>query len=793
VSDLSIPDVTGLNSLDAAQAYAAVGLYLLPVPLREKHPGLIVGKGWPEKSSCDPNQINKWFGCEPLNIALHAGRSGAVIADIDHPENVPDVLRAEILNARPPALQTRDVADNGLVRGHYLFAQPEGRRIGNSTGELGVEWGEVRGTNGVIIVPPSIHKYIDGGDPKEPDLPGFYKWLRTGPLPTLGPSIADLLQDSDEEGGEASDEEVRKFLSIHTASANGDHYLKGLISSYQTSIDKGAGHHDTAFKVACWAYREAAAGLVNASTVYQELGRTFAESVDRPVQREWNNITKSAIKKALAADPEVIRMRHPELRLQLAPAPGAQDNERPKMSEDAFYGPIGELVRLLEPCLEADPVFLLASALTGIGCILGDRLTIHSGPAPQNLNLFITLVGDTSSGKGASWGVMRRRLKVIDEKFFGDKSRNEIGGMGSGEILIKITKDRETDWVYRKDEKGKLIKFPKDEHYAKEHGDRIRHADPRLLISEEEWARMMKNTQRKDSQLSPILREAWGNKPLYHAASSSGGETKVARHHVSIFGHITPEELFDVFTGLEMANGFGNRFLWFAGWKARDVPLPLDEFDSMDFDNLPTEERVIVEQLLAEMPPLDEDGVQVIANEIADSLEKVQKVGDLRVRLRPSAAVLFKDLRKQILPNENDSALFRGMANRADVQLLRVAAIFALIDGNMYVHEKHLRAAYAFVKYSNDTIRYLWKDKVTADLHSEGGKAVDNLGQQLLDALAKVKEKGMSKLELRDAVKRNNKFDMTFIALLNQKKIVQVKQGRSLRIYLTEFAPVEEN
>ena len=67
--------------------------------------------------------------------------------------------------------------DGDKRRGHYLYAQPGERTVGNGTGRLGKTWGEVRGRNGVIIVAPSVHEKAQTG--------GLYTWQQTGPVPGL--------------------------------------------------------------------------------------------------------------------------------------------------------------------------------------------------------------------------------------------------------------------------------------------------------------------------------------------------------------------------------------------------------------------------------------------------------------------------------------------------------------------------------------------------------------------------------------------------------------------------------
>jgi Bifunctional DNA primase/polymerase, N-terminal len=85
------------------------------------------------------------------------------VIDVDRPDKLPDVLERH-LDAAPFQSTRPDIPG----RGHYVFAMPPGRTLGNGTGRLSKGWGEVRGLNGVIKVFPSSHS--DGGQ---------YRWERT--------------------------------------------------------------------------------------------------------------------------------------------------------------------------------------------------------------------------------------------------------------------------------------------------------------------------------------------------------------------------------------------------------------------------------------------------------------------------------------------------------------------------------------------------------------------------------------------------------------------------------------
>src|SRR4051794_9269238 len=64
----------------AALDYAALGLRVIPLGERRKRPWM---KNWPERGTCDPAQIVRWFECFPAsNLGLLTGR-GVLALDVD--------------------------------------------------------------------------------------------------------------------------------------------------------------------------------------------------------------------------------------------------------------------------------------------------------------------------------------------------------------------------------------------------------------------------------------------------------------------------------------------------------------------------------------------------------------------------------------------------------------------------------------------------------------------------------------------------------------------------------------
>lgn len=159
-STLTIPDVRGMSSLQAASAYCDAGLHVVICDRGEKNPGMLNGRfqPWVTRSTDDKGQLGQYF-MDPetgemmeRNIAIHTGKSGVIVFDVDRPDNVPPVL-AKYLHLAP--FQSTNTSIEG--KGHYWFRVPSGKTLGNSTGKLGGAWGEVRSGNGVVIVEPSVH------------------------------------------------------------------------------------------------------------------------------------------------------------------------------------------------------------------------------------------------------------------------------------------------------------------------------------------------------------------------------------------------------------------------------------------------------------------------------------------------------------------------------------------------------------------------------------------------------------------------------------------------------------
>jgi hypothetical protein len=258
------------GNLGAALQYAKDGWYVLPVLRGTKHPGSVVGDGWQQKSTRDPELIvAQWAGTDH-GIALHAGRSGAVLIDMDHPDRCPgDVLDA-LRQSWAPFQSSRDNADG---RGHYVFRMPSGRCLGNSVGPFQDCGFEVRGHNGVIIVAPSEHENASDG--------GRYVWEMTGAVPVLPGLIADQLPEASEATEAATDVQVKSFLDAHTAESR-PNIVHGHVRAFQKRMGELGSRHTAMVSPLTGAMKEAAAGYYSARRAVEALRDPFITAKTAP-------------------------------------------------------------------------------------------------------------------------------------------------------------------------------------------------------------------------------------------------------------------------------------------------------------------------------------------------------------------------------------------------------------------------------------------------------------------------------------------------------------------------------
>jgi Protein of unknown function (DUF3987) len=216
-------------------------------------------------------------------------------------------------------------------------------------------------------------------------------------------------------------------------------------------------------------------------------------------------------------------------------------------------------------------------------------------------------------------------------------------------------------------------------------------------------------------------------------------QPKATNAHICILGHITKAELLRYLTEIEMANGYANRFLWAMVRRSKKISNPTGMPDS------------------------------VLNRHIIDlkrAVDAAREIGEMR---RDEAAERrWVDLYDEL--SVEQPGLLGAITARAEVQVMRLAAIYAAMDGTALITCDHLEAALAVWRYCEASARYIFGDN-TGDPVAD--RIIEALGQQ----------GAMARTAIWDLFGRHMSQDQNnrAIAMLQQAKRISVQemsQGR---------------
>jgi hypothetical protein len=375
--------------------------------------------------------------------------------------------------------------------------------------------------------------------------------------------------------------------------------------------------------------------------------------------------------------------------------PVAQCDDYPEPLEPAaFHGLAGEIVQRIEPHTEADPAALLFQFLVAFGSLIGHDHHIIADGTPHYLNLYGVLVGQSSKGrKGTSWNHIANVMERAEPAWRQDCISY---GLSSGEGLIWAVRDpiEETRPIR---EKGRHT--GEYETYIANHGE----DDKRLLIIESEFANVLKVMTREGNTLSPVIRSAWDCGDLKTMVKNS--PAKATKAHISIVGHITRDELRQLLTQTESANGFANRFCWLAVKRSKCLPDG-GAIDTVNFDDVVAE-------------------LQSAVNFAKDFVE---------IARDPDARKLWHEVYPRL--SEAQPGMSGAVTGRAEAQVMRLSAIYALLDKSAFIRPEHHHAAMAVWRYCGQSAKWIF-----------GSGTGDRNADKILTALRHV-PKGMTKTEI---------------------------------------------
>ena len=401
-------------------------------------------------------------------------------------------------------------------------------------------------------------------------------------------------------------------------------------------------------------------------------------------QSEWEPAQLRGFRSEFQRDPALAEM------ILSNPGPPAAKAEVPQwpkpLAREAFHGGAGDVVRLLGPASEADPAGILIQTLACFGNVIGRSPHFTVEADRHSLNLFASLVGETSKGrKGVSFGRARSLFEQTDRQWAEDRIAS---GLSSGEGLLWAVRDP----IVKRDpvrERGRVTSYQDVEADPGE-------SDKRLLVHEPELALVLRVMAREGNSLSAILRQAWDSGNL--RTLTRNNPLKSTGAQISIVAHVTRTELLRYLDSTEMGNGFANRFLW--ACVARSKCLP---------DN---EDRQV-----------DPAKLHEIGKRIGDAAEFAKSVGEMRkdAEARADWRAVYPVL------SEPKPGMFGAVTSRAEAQTMRLACIYALLDNSAVIQREHLRAALGIWTYCEQSAAYIFGQSL-------GDPVADNIMRALREA-----------------------------------------------------------
>jgi hypothetical protein len=117
----------------------------------------------------------------------------------------------------------------------------------------------------------------------------------------------------------------------------------------------------------------------------------------------------------------------------------------PTIAAEAYHGLAGEVVRVIGPHTECDPIAILVHYLIFFGNAVGRGPYYQVEGDKHHTNAYVVLVGDTSKGrKGTSAGRVRQIFEIAEPDWVRERVAS---GLSTGEGLIWVVRDPISQWT----------------------------------------------------------------------------------------------------------------------------------------------------------------------------------------------------------------------------------------------------------------------------------------------------------------------------------------------------------
>jgi len=390
---------------------------------------------------------------------------------------------------------------------------------------------------------------------------------------------------------------------------------------------------------------------------------------------------------------------------------------KPSLRDEALIGLVRLFLARGEPQSESDPAGMLIDFLATFGNAVGHGPRMHVQADVHRAVLNVVTVGATSRGrKGTGRAFVRRVFEEADPSW----SENcLVSGHASGEGLISDLADEQRN-------------------------------DHRLLVEEVEFSSTLRVAGRDGAILSEVIRKVWDGQPVSNRRAQS--RVTVKKHHVSIVGNITNEELNATLRRTEGFNGFANRFLWVFTRRSQRLPHGGN----------------LTERDFAEM-----------GRSVRAALDEARKMGVMK--RTESADELWAEW-YEVVPDDVPG-LWGAATARAEAYVLRLSMVYALMDGTAQIDQHHVEAAIAVWDYCSESARLIFGDRTG---HSDVDK--------LIDTLEAVGRQGLSRTEQTKLFKNaKRKAGQARETAMQLGLVVEIEQPTATRpqqvLYLNQHAP----
>ena len=616
--------------LNAALDYASRGWAVFPCSPGSKIP--FAGSGGSKDATTDEDIIRDWWLRYPTaNVAIATGsRSGLYVIDVDAPASEDLARLAPTLQARTPR------------RGwHYLYAIEPGTKLKNFAKTAGIVGADTdgRGEGGYVVAYPSV--IINDGTQSR------YEWVNIdaveiAPLPEW---IVDKLT--------TTQRELPREAYAMSVPAYGK---RALENEAQAVAHAPEGGRNDQLNRSAFALAQLVAG--------GHLSQTLVESVLLQAGLHAglrNSECVATIRSGMRAglqhprgprviDPEVIDEGESVIDAGLIERNENQTNEdRARWSLLARVRALGGLCDtvpgwIIRGADHPQPGLTLASTLALGSVMSGRRLTLRGTTS----SMFICAIAPSGDGKNRPQSCIRRLLGELWGHLYGPTS------FSSSVALIDCIRDA-TD-------NGHATLMVVDEYGMQLRG----------LIG--------RNPSAHRADIKQILTElstvGTGAISPAKSRSSGGGAEHILAPALTLLGSSTPESLHSTLGGLEVADGFVGRHLWF---EAQAVLPPWQPPEQRGNDDTPIEIRQGIERLRAWheewFAGLPQAGIS------SDSGKPMRQYDPVECWCDDAATAVFNAYKMQCdeRKRRGDESIPRALLGRSPEYATRIAIVLALL------------------------------------------------------------------------------------------------------------------